>query len=220
MRWLAAIALLALAGCATTRREEAPPPTPAERVSDKTDLVQSRAAAAVSVARVANQNGQPKVVEAELSVAAQYLPRPTPSDLEFAQKRAGKADQSAYAQAREIADKHQRELTQLRQDAAAQVAAAKAEGQARLDTLKAEHEAGRQRLVTIALLAIGGGGIAAGIAGLWLGFSKANASASILVGGAVVASVRFFDSPWFGWVAVPAMGAFAFEAVRRLRETR
>lgn len=219
MRLLAAIALLALAGCATTK-QESHPVSPAERVSDKTDLVQSRAAAAVSVARVANEKGQPKVVEAELSVAAQYLPRPTPSDLEFAQKRAGKADKSTYAQALEVADKHQRELTQLRQDAAAQVAAAKAEGRAKIETLKAEYEAGRQNLITIALLAIGGSGIAAGIAGLWLGFSKANAAASILVGGAVVAAVRFFDSPWFGWVAVPAMGALAFEAFRRLRATR
>lgn len=217
---VAILLILALPGCALFRGKDAPTQTAASRVDDQTDLVQSRAAAAVQVARVANDKGQPKVVEAELSVAAGYLPRPTASDLEFAQKRAGKGDEAAYAEARATADRHQREVAKLRQDAAVEVARAKAEGQANLDRLRLEHEAGRQRLVTIALLALGVGGVGAGLVGLWLGMSKPNSVASILVGVGVIAAVKFFDSPWFAWVAVPAAAAFGWEVIRRLREAR
>ncbi len=217
---LAIVLILALPGCSLFRSKDAPAPSASSRVDDQTDLVQSRAAAAVAVARVANDKAQPKVVEAELSVAAGYLPRPTAADLEFAQKRAGKADQAAYAEARATADRHQREVAKLRQDAAAEVAKVKAEGEAQLTRARLDHEAARQRLITLALVVLGGGGIAAGIAGLWLGFNRANAVASILVGGVVLAGARFLDSPWFAVVAVPAIGAFAWEAVQRIRASR
>ena len=215
MRTCLAIALLALAGCAHSRQEE-PPATPSAKVEDKTDLIQSRAAAAVQVARTANEKGQPKVVDAELGVAAGYLPRPTSADLEFARQRASKGDQSAYAAAAAQADKHNKELARLRKEASDAVAAA----EAKLEAQRLDHEAARQRLLTIALLALGGGGVVAGLAGLWLGFNRANSAASLLVGGAVLAGVRFLDSPWFAVVAVPAIGAFAWEAVSRLRSAR
>ena len=89
---------LLLAGCATTPAPT-PDPVPAQGTLDvvgkKEDKLESRTAAAVSVAKT--NADQPAIVRAELTVAEAGLPKPSAEDLAYAQARAAKADPKAYA---------------------------------------------------------------------------------------------------------------------------
>ena len=112
MRSLLVIAaLLALTGCRTSQ-EKLPDAVPApkgidlDKVGTQLDVIDSRVAAAVIVAREANTAGKPAVVDSELSVAQSFLPKPSEGDVAFARQRSEKATPAEYeAQRKKAAEK-------------------------------------------------------------------------------------------------------------------
>lgn len=217
-RVLLAITLL-LTGCFSWSEPETASSevgTPIDTYADKNDLVMSRAAAAVEVAKVANDKGNKGVVRDELNVASTYLPRPTVEDLEYAKNRAASANAEDYKKAIEVADRHQRELD----DVWAAVEREKQKAKEAVEAKVREHEAERKMFVTYVVAGVGGLGVLAGIAMLLLGFSRINSIISIAAGLCVVAAATVFDSPWFGWVAAVTIILSVIETWRRLSSHR
>ena len=203
MRSLLVISLL-LAGCATT--EPVPEPVPAQGTLDvvgkKEDKLESRTAAAVSVAK-ANAD-QPAIVRSELSVAEAGLPKPSPEDLAYAQARALKADPKAYeanvanaAAARADINAMWLKL-EAEQKQNAEVMSKMVE---QIDTLKkhvdeAKREGQRNlyAMVAAGMMVLGGFAIA---------FGRVMIGAGLLVSGVCIGAVPYLlDSPWF----LPAVG--------------
>ena len=203
MRSLLVISLL-LAGCATT--EPVPEPVPAQGTLDvvgkKEDKLESRTAAAVSVAK-ANAD-QPAIVRSELSVAEAGLPPPSAADLAFAQARAAKADPKAYeanvanaAAARADINAMWLKL-EAEQKQNAEVMSKMVE---QIDTLKkhvdeAKREGQRNlyAMVAAGMMVLGGFAIA---------FGRVMIGAGLLVSGVCIGAVPYLlDSPWF----LPAVG--------------
>jgi hypothetical protein len=194
-----------LAGCATTPAPT-PDPVPAQGTLDvvgkKEDKLESRTAAAVSVAKT--NADQPAIVRAELTVAEAGLPKPSAEDLAYAQARALKADPKAYeanvanaAAARadinamwakleaeqkqnaEVMSKMLEQIDTLKK----QVDEAKKEGQRNLYTL-----------VAAGMMVLGGFAIA---------FGRVMIGAGLLVSGVCIGAVPYLlDSPWF----LPSVG--------------
>ncbi|CAB4149725.1 hypothetical protein UFOVP543_21 [uncultured Caudovirales phage] len=98
MRLFVALLAMLVAGCAT--KEVTPAPVPSEtglaEVNKRIDEMDSKISASIAVARDANKAGMPKKVEAELSVASAFLPKPSEDDLRLAQARADKEDSGEY----------------------------------------------------------------------------------------------------------------------------
>lgn len=210
MRLLLVIALLALTGCKISPSQAPLPPavaTPKEvaltSVGSTLDVIDSRVAAAVTVAREANTAGKPAVVESELSVAASFLPTPTPQDTAYARQRSEKATPADYESQRKKAAEKQKAAEAAWADLEKQVAANKAalaardarivELTAELDRVKKDKDA---QWWTMA-------GVAVAVAGA---FAAAFASPKVggillLCGGAIGAFPHVIDSPWFKWVA-------------------
>lgn len=205
MRVAALILLsLGLQGCVWWGGEdEAPavPPagqgetTPVDRYADRNDQVMSRAAASVQVAREANAAGQPAKVEAELSIAGTYLPRPTAGDLTEAKERAALGDQKAYAAAQAIADEQSRSLDDLwakveAEKTKARLALEEKEAQRKADLAAKELELIQARkdkastLFSLFGVIASAAGLALFIWGDKVGASKAEAGAVILAGAA------------------------------------
>lgn len=231
MRLLLVIALSALTGCSTLKRwvgmdgDAEPLPPPAEvpkqgtlnTIGEKVDKADARVASAVTV--MVENKDKPAVVEAEGKLALSYLPKPSPEDVAFAQKRAAAADQKAYdeqmkfakdfvqriekewAEAVTAAKKNAAEVEQARTDvtnAKADVAKLKAE----VERLEAE---GSRNLWTMA-------GVGLGVVGaLCTAFLGPRIGLPLLACGALMGSVPFiYSSPWFSYVLG---GTLAFCAV-------
>jgi hypothetical protein len=209
---LALLGMLAvLQTCQPDAPEGNPTPQPGESTADtfgkKQDKADSRVAAAVQVARTANADGKPAVVEAELGVAASYLPPAQPGDLAFATLRAQQADPKAYAEAKAYGEKLKAELEDLftkmetqQKQAAQEIAALKQQ----LNDRQIALEAARKDKAAAQLGILGAGMLAVGVAllafGSWIGVSKFNAGL-VMLGGIVTASLPWvFDSSYFPWV--------------------
>jgi hypothetical protein len=95
-------------------------------VGSTLDVIDSRVAAAVTIAREANTAGKPAVVESELSVASSFLPKATPQDLAYARQRSEKASPADYERQRAKAAEKQKAAEQAWTNLEAQVAASKA----------------------------------------------------------------------------------------------
>ena len=203
MRLLLVISLL-LAGCATT--EPVPEPVPAQGTLDvvgkKEDKLESRTAAAVSVAK-ANAD-QPAIVRSELSVAEAGLPPPSAADLAFAQARAAKADPKAYeanvanaAAARADINAMWLKL-EAEQKQNAEVMSKMLE---QIDTLKKNVDEAKKEgqrnlyaMVAAGMMVLGGFAIA---------FGRVMIGAGLLVSGVCIGAVPYLlDSPWF----LPSVG--------------
>lgn len=205
---LMSIACLLLTGCAswfedsTTEITEGGG-TVVDAYADKGDLVMSRAAASIEVAREANKAGAPKVVEAELSVAATYLPKPSVLDLSYAKARAEKADPAAYAKAQAIADAHQHQLDSLW----GKVEQEKQKAKAALDAKQMELDAAIAKQRELFWAAVGASIVAAGIAGIvWgsaIGVTKIEAVAVIGTGLLAASFPSLLESEKAPWVVVP-----------------
>ena len=195
---------LLLAGCATT--EPVPEPVPAQGTLDvvgkKEDKLESRTAAAVSVAK-ANAD-QPAIVRSELSVAEAGLPKPSPEDLAYAQARALKADPKAYeanvanaAAARADINAMWLKL-EAEQKQNAEVMSKMVE---QIDTLKKHVDEAKKEgqrnlyaMVAAGMMVLGGFAIA---------FGRVMIGAGLLVSGVCIGAVPYLlDSPWF----LPAVG--------------
>ena len=195
---------LLLAGCATT--EPVPEPVPAQGTLDvvgkKEDKLESRTAAAVTVAK-ANAD-QPAIVRSELSVAEAGLPKPSPEDLAYAQARAAKQDPKAYeanianaAAARADINAMWLKL-EAEQKQNAEVMSKMVE---QIDTLKKHVDEAKKEgqrnlyaMVAAGMMVLGGFAIA---------FGRVMIGAGLLVSGVCIGAVPYLlDSPWF----LPAVG--------------
>jgi len=195
---------LLLAGCATT--PPVPEPVPQEGtlevVGKKEDKLESRTAAAVSVAK--ENADKPEVVRSELAVAQAGLPQPSPTDLEFAKARALKADPKAYEASVASAAKAKADIDAMwhklesEQKANAEVMS-KMVGE--IDTLKKQVDEAKKEgqrnlyaMVAAGMMVLGGFAIA---------FGRVMIGAGLLVSGVCIGAVPFLlDSPWF----LPSVG--------------
>ena len=110
MRSLLAICVTLLAGCSTSKPPlpeaiPAPKAVSLDTVGTQLDVIDSRVAAAVIVAREANTAGKPATVESELSVASSYLPKPSEGDLAYARQRTNSNPAEYEAQRKKAAEK-------------------------------------------------------------------------------------------------------------------
>ena len=212
MRLLLVIAITALTGCSLfgpKKPDPLPEAVPAPKAPDLTavgstlDVIDSRVAAAVTVAREANTAGKPTVVESELSVASSFLPKPTEGDLAYARQRSEKATPADYEKQRAKAAEKQKAAEQAWQTLEAQVAASKAALVARdkriadltaeVDRVKKEQSAQTWTLVGAGLAVIGA---------LTTAFMGPRIGIPLLLCGAFCGSVPFIiDSPYFEYVA-------------------
>ncbi len=210
MRLLLVIALVALAGCKSTPKAELPPAvaTPKEvaltSVGWTLDVIDSRVAAAVAVAREANTAGKPAVVESELSVAGSFLPKATEGDLAYARQRSEKASPADYERQRTKAAEKQKAAEAAWADLEKQVAANKAALAARdariveltkeVERVKAEASKNIWTLLGAGLFAVGA---------LTTAFLGPRLGVPLLACAALAGSVPFiYDSPAFMWVAI------------------
>ena len=210
MRLLLVIALVALAGCKSGKpAAELPPAVPAPKavaldtVGTKLDVIDSRVAAAVTVAREANNAGKPAVVESELSVAGSFLPKPTEGDLAFARQRSEKATPAEYEAQRKKAAEKQKAAEAAWADLEKQVAANKAAlaaRDARIAELAAEVERVKKDAMSQTWTLVGVG--LAVIGALTTAFMGPRIGLPLLLCGAFCGSVPFIiDSPWFEYAA-------------------
>ena len=113
MRALVTIIGLLMVGCATSNAPlpeaiPAPKGIDLERVGSQLDVIDSRVAAAVAIAREANAASKPAVVESELSVAGSFLPKASEGDLAYARQRSEKASPAEYESQRKKAAEKQK----------------------------------------------------------------------------------------------------------------
>lgn len=204
MKYALIISSLLLSGCFLWRSPA--PEVPAEvttkagkvdAYADKNDLIMSRAASSVIVARSALDQGLTSVASAELDLAQTYLPRPSETDLAYAQARALKADPKAYAKSKAVADAHQRQLDDLW----SKVEAEKEKARNQLEAKEKELESARKEKQTTLLSLVGAGLITLGTLGLLFGLNRINAVVVIAIGAGVAALPWFLDSPAFIWIA-------------------
>jgi hypothetical protein len=210
VRLFLAIALLALAGCKSTPKAELPPAvaTPKEvaltSVGSTLDVIDSRVAAAVAVAREANTAGKPAVVESELSVAGSFLPKATEGDLAYARQRSEKASPADYERQRVKAAEKQKAAEAAWSDLEKQVAANKAAlaaRDARIVELQAEVERVKKDASAQTWTLLGAGLFAVGA--LTTAFLGPRLGVPLLACAALAGSVPFiYDSPAFMWVAI------------------
>lgn len=203
---------LVLIGC-SSRQEKLPEAQPApkgielDRVGKDLDTIDSRVAAAVSVAREANTAGKPAVVESELSVASSYLPKASEGDLAFARQRSEKATPAEYEAQRKKAAEKQKALEAEWSNLEKQVAANKAALAARdariaelvaeLDRVKKEASANLWSMA----------GVAVAVAGaLATAFFSPKAGIPLIMCGAALGAFPFVvDSEFFPWLAGGSM---------------
>jgi hypothetical protein len=207
---LLVIAVLALAGCKSKPADAPLPPavaTPKEvaltSVGSTLDVIDSRVAAAVAVAREANTAGKPAVVESELSVAGSFLPKATEGDLAYARQRSEKASPADYERQRAKAAEKQKAAEAAWADLEKQVAANKAALSARdariveltkeVERVKKDASAQTWTLVGAGLAVVGA---------LTTAFVGPRIGLPLLLCGAFCGSVPFIiDSPWFEYAA-------------------
>jgi hypothetical protein len=176
---------------------------------NKQDKADQRIAASIQGAREANADGKPAAVEAELSVAASYLPMVLPGDLAFVRQRIQQNDPKAYAEAKAYGAKLKTDLDDLwvkleaqQKKSAAEIAELKRQLSDRDEAIKqARKDKAAQQLSTLGagLIALGVGLLAFGS---FIGVSKLSAGLVIL-GGAMTASLTWvMDSPAFSWLII------------------
>ena len=212
MRLLLVIASLALTGCSLfgpKKPDALPEAVPAPKAPDLSavgstlDVIDSRVAAAVTVAREANTAGKPAVVESELSVASSFLPKPTEGDLAYARQRSEKATPADYERQRMKAAEKQKAAEAAWADLEKQVAANKAAlaaRDARIVELNKEVEAIKKDASAQTWTLVGAG--LAVVGALTTAFMGPRIGLPLLLCGGFCGSVPFIiDSPWFEYAA-------------------
>lgn len=172
-----------------------------------------KAAASVAVARKANADGKPTVVEAELGVASNLLPRPSTAEMTRAQGRASKADPAAYLKAMEEADRLQRELDTLWGKVEAEKATARAALEAKQMELDAERAKTRDLLWSGIGLLLVGLSAAGFVWGSAFGVTKAEAVLVLGLGFACGSLPWVLDSDLSVWVIAPAGALIALRLI-------
>ena len=208
--------LCLLIGC-TSKQDKLPEALPApkagelDRVGKDLDVIDSRVAAAVTVAREANGAGKPAVVESELSIAQSFLPKAEENDVAFARQRSEKATPAEYEAQRKKAAEKQRALELEWAGLEKQVAASKAAMTARdariaeltaeLDRAKKDAAANLWTMAGVAIAAIGA---------LATAFASPRVGIPLIACGAAIGAFPFVvDSPFFTYIAAGSLGCLA-----------
>jgi hypothetical protein len=229
MRLLWLLITVALAGCAGSKKADAPDPAPVPvedstaTFGNKQDKADQRIAASIQGAREANADGKPAAVEAELSVAASYLPLVLPGDLAFVRQRIQQNDPKAYAEAKAYGAKLKADLDDLwvkMETQQKQSAAEITELKRQIDNHKAAIEEARKDKIAQQLSTMGAGLIALGVAllafGSFIGVSKLSAGLVIL-GGILTSSLTWvMDSPAFSWLIIGICALVGLAALQGL----
>lgn len=215
MRLLWLLITVALVGCLGTKKAEAPAPVPmpvedaTANFGNKQDKADQRVAASIQGAREANADGKPAAVEAELAVAASYLPIVLPGDLAFVRQRIQQNDPKAYAEAKAYGAKLKADLDDLwaKMEAQQKKSAAEiTELKRQLSDRDKAIEQARKDKIAQQLSTLGAGLIALGVGllafGSFIGVSKLSAGLVIL-GGVITSSLTWvMDSPAFSWLII------------------
>mgnify|MGYP000008431676 FL=1 len=222
---LALIGLLALfQSCQPKEDLPTPQAEPGEQTTqvfgDKLDKADHRVAASVQVAREANKEGQPAKVEAELSIAAAYLPNAPEGDVAFARQRAQAADPKAIAEAVAYGQKLKGELDGLWTKMEAQQKQAQLEISAlkqHCDDKQLELDAAAKEKRVLILAGLGAGMLALGVGllafGHFIGVSKWSA-ALVILGGALTSALPWvIESTYFPWVIGVTLGLASLQAL-------
>lgn len=208
MRLLLVIALLALTGCRTSQPPlpdavPAPKGIDLDKVGTQLDVIDSRVAAAVIVAREANTAGKPSVVDSELSVAQSFLPKPSEGDVAFARQRSEKATPAEYEAQRKKAAEKQAEAEKAWTVLSKQVEdnkAALAARDKRITELTDEVERVK-REASANLWTLAGVGIAV-VGAIATAFVGPKVGIPLLLSGAAIGAFPFVvDSEYFSYVA-------------------
>lgn len=216
MRLPVVLLAVLLAGC-STKPDKLPDAAPAPKASEldqvgkDLDVIDSRVAAAVTVAREANTAGKPAVVESELSIASSYLPRAAENDVAFARQRSEKASPAEYEAQRKKAVEKQKALEAEWAGLEKQVVANKAaiaardarisELSAELDRVKKEASANLWTMAGVATAVLGALATALG---------RVKAGVSLIACGAAIGAFPFIiDSPYTTYIVAGTMGCFA-----------
>lgn len=215
MRALLAVIIALMAGCAaspTAPIVQPPGPTSPTAVSSviaRQDSVDSKVAAAVTVAK--DNADKPAIVRSELGVALSFLAAPAPGDLLIARARSTKATEADYAAAVKAAKNMAADLdaaqAQLKanQEQAAKASALKDARIAELTAENARLKAEGPRNMVLAVAA------ACFLAALGLGVAGQYVRAGIAFGiGTLTAALPLlFDSKWF----IPTLGGILIAAI-------
>ena len=216
MRLPVVLLAVLLAGC-STKPDKLPDAAPAPKASEldqvgkDLDVIDSRVAAAVTVAREANTAGKPAVVESELSIASSYLPRAAENDVAFARQRSEKASPAEYEAQRKKAVEKQKALEAEWAGLEKQVVANKAaiaardarisELSAELDRVKKEASANLWTMAGVATAVLGALATALG---------RVKAGVSLIACGAAIGAFPFIiDSPYTTYIVAGTTGCFA-----------
>ena len=211
MRSLLVIALC-LTGCAASRPAlpeavPAPKAVSLDKVGSQLDVIDSRVAAAVAVAREANAASKPAVVESELSVASSFLPKPTEGDVAFARQRSEKATPAEYEAQRKKAAQKQAEAEKAWTTLEGQVEqnkAALSARDARIAELTAEVERVK-REASANLWTMAGVGIAV-VGAIATAFVGPKVGIPLLLSGAAIGAFPFVvDSEYFSYIAAASL---------------
>ena len=201
-----------MAGC-TTSRPALPEAVPApkavslDKVGSQLDVIDSRVAAAVAVAREANAASKPAVVESELSVASSFLPKPTEGDVAFARQRSEKATPAEYEAQRKKAAQKQAEAEKAWTTLEGQVEqnkAALSARDARIAELTAEVERVK-REASANLWTMAGVGCAL-LGAVAMVFAGPKVGIPLLLSGAAIGAFPFVvDSEYFSYIAAASL---------------
>jgi uncharacterized small protein (DUF1192 family) len=183
-----------------------PPVDDFAKVGVQIDKADARVSAGVQIARNANAQGKPAVVEQELAVVASYLPAPDPHNLAYIANRVTRNDPAEYKRAMEAGAKLlaviEKGWEKAEQDAAKN-AKALTEANARVVELTAEVERvkteGIRKAFTVAAGACFLAALGLAILGQYL-----RAVGAFVVGGGIGALPFLFASPYF----VPGVAGF------------
>lgn len=216
MRPLLVIALMALTGCRTSHPPlpdavPAPKGIDLDKVGTQLDVIDSRVAAAVIVAREANTAGKPAVVDSELSVAQSFLPKPSEGDVAFARQRSEKATPAEYEAQRKKAAEKQAEAEKAWTVLSKQVEdnkTALAARDKRITDLTAEVERVKKE-ASANLWTLAGVGIAV-VGAIAMAFTGPKVGLPLLACGAAIGAFPFvIDSPYFTIIAASSLGLAA-----------
>ena len=217
MRLALVFAVLALTTGCRTSQPQLPDAVPApkgidlDKVGTQLDVIDSRVAAAVIVAREANTAGKPAVVESELSVAGSFLPAPSEADIAFARQRSEKATPAEYEAQRKKAAEKQAEAEKAWNVLSKQVEdnkTALAARDKRIADLTAEVERVKKDAAAN-LWTLAGVGIAV-VGAIAMAFTGPKVGLPLLACGAAIGAFPFvIDSPYFTIIAASSLGLAA-----------
>ena len=192
-----------LGGCSTTDTQGTgtvtPPVNELATIGNQIDKADARVSAGVQVARNANAQGKPAVVEQELAVVASYLPAPDPHNLAYISNRVMRNDPAEYKRAMEAGAKLlaviEKGWEKAEQDAKANTLALN-NANKQIADLKGEVERVKTEGIRNAFTVAAGACFLAAL-GLAILGQYIRALGAFAVGGAIGALPYLFASPWF-----------------------